>query len=92
MRMLRKLARKWIRLREKCARRVEGAIQELAKKIQQMEEELAAFSAGTGSAERITRKRKTMENEVEGNERGHWSTSFISLNGWVERDNKKWRR
>ena len=67
--------------------RVEGAIKEHAKKIQQMEEELAN-SAGTGSAERMTRRRIAMENEVRGHERGHWSPSFMSLNGWVDWDKK----
>ena len=68
--------------------RVEGAIQEHAKKIQQMEEELAKLSAGTGSVERMTRRRKTIENEVGGYERGQWSPSFIPLKGCVDWDKK----
>ena len=39
--------------------KVEDAIQERAKKIQQMEEDLAKMNAG-GPAERITRRRKTV--------------------------------
>ena len=53
-----------------------------------MEEELAKLSAGTGSADRTTRRRKTMDKEVGGYERGQWSPSFISLNGWVDWDKK----
>ena len=44
--------------------RVEGAIQEHANKIHQMEEDLAKNSASTGSSERLTRRRRTIENEV----------------------------
>ena len=42
--------------------KVEEAIQEHVKKTQQMEEDLAKMNAG-GTAERITRRRKTMEND-----------------------------
>ena len=76
------------KLVEKTNSRVEGAMQEHAKKIQQMVEELANIDAGAGSAERITRRGKTMENEVGGHERGRWSPSLTSLNGWVDLDQK----
>ena len=62
------------------------AIQEHAKKIQQMEEDLAKLNAG-GTAERITR-RKTMENDAAEKEKGQWSPPFITLNGWVDWDRK----
>ena len=68
--------------------RTEETIQEHAKKLQQMEEELAKITAGIGSAQRTRRRRKTIENEVGGFERGQWSPSFISLNGWVDWDKK----
>ena len=68
--------------------RVEGAIQEHAKKIQQMEEDLVNISAGVGTAGRITRRRKTMEHELGERERGHLTPSFITLNGWVDWDRK----
>ena len=48
-------------------------------------EDLAKISAGTGSAERVTRKRKTKENEVGGYERednGHqWVGGLGQENG-----------
>ena len=68
--------------------RVEGAIQEHAKKIQQMKEEMAKINAGVGLADRLTRRRKTMEHDTGGGERGQWTPSFISLNGWVDWDRK----
>ena len=71
--------------------RVEGATQEHAKKIQQMKEEMAKINAGVGSAERLTRRRKTMKHETGGGERGQWTPSFISLNGWWI-GTGRWRR
>ena len=67
--------------------KVEEAIQEHAQKIQQMEEDLAKMNAG-GTAERITRRRKTMENDATEKDKGQWSPSFITLNGWVGWDIK----
>ena len=67
---------------------VEEAIQEHAKKIQQMKEDLAKMNAGVGPAERITRRRKTMENDAVEKERGQPTPSFIALNGWMDWDRK----
>ena len=61
--------------------KVEEAIQEHAKKIQQMEEDIAKMNAG-GTLERIARGRKTMENDTGEKDKGQWSPSFITLNGW----------
>ena len=44
--------------------RVDRAIQKHTKKIQQMEEEMAKINAGVRTTERLTRRRKTMENEI----------------------------
>ena len=74
------------KLLEKTKRRVEkvvDAIQERAKKIQQMEEGLVKMNAG-GPAERITRRKKTVGNDVGESERGQRNT----LNGWVDWDRK----
>ena len=37
-----------------------------------------------GPAERITRRKETMENDAGENERAPWTPSFITLNGWVD--------
>ena len=60
--------------------KVEEAIQERSKKIQQMEEDLAKMNAG-GPTERITRRRKKMENDGGEKEKGQWTPSFNTLNG-----------
>ena len=61
----------------------EEAIQEHAKNIQQMEEDLAKMNAG-GTSERMTRRRKTMEHDAGGKDKGQRLPSFITLNGWVD--------
>ena len=65
-------------MRRRSKDKVDEAIQEHAKKIQQMEEDLAKLNAGW-TAERITR-RKTMENDAAEKEKGQWSPPFITLN------------
>ena len=67
--------------------KVEEAIQEHAKKIQQMEENLAKVHFGE-TPERFTRRKKTMETDATEMERGQWSQSYITLNGWVDWDLK----
>ena len=62
---------------------VEEPIQEHAKKIQQMEENLAKMNTGE-TPERITRRRKTMDNDAAENEKGPWPPSFVTLDGWVD--------
>ena len=47
----------------------EEAIQEHAKKLQQMEKDRSKMNAG-GTAERITRRKKTMENDAEEKDKG----------------------
>ena len=71
-RSLRKRTQEW--------KKVEEAIQEHAKKIQQMEEEIAKMNAGEAT-ERITKRRKAMESDLGGKYKGRWSPSFITLNG-----------
>ena len=51
-----------------------------------MEEDLAKMNAG-GSAERITRRRKTKENDA-GEEKSQWTPAIIALNGCVDWDRK----
>ena len=63
--------------------KIEEAIQEHAKKSQQMEEEIAKMNAGEAT-ERITRRRKAMGDK----HKGQWSSAFIKLNGWVDWDKK----
>ena len=68
-------------------KRLEETIQEHAKKIQHMEEDLTKMNAG-GTGERITRSGKTMDNDAAVKEGGQWSPSFSTLNGWVDWDRK----
>ena len=65
--------------------KVEEAIQEHAKKIQLMDEEISKIKTGETS-ERITRRRKSMESDLGERYKEQWSPSFITLNGWVDWD------
>ena len=58
----------------------EEAIKVIAEKIQQMEEDIAKMNAG-GNVERITRRKKTMEDDAGEKDKGQWSPSVITLNG-----------
>ena len=42
------------------------------------------INAGSGTAESLTRRRKKIENETGGREGGQWTTSYISLSGWID--------
>ena len=48
---------------------------------------MAKMNAG-GTAERITRRRKTMVNDAGEKDKGQWSPPFITLNGWVDWEKK----
>ena len=56
---------------------VEEAIQEHAKEIQQMKEDIAKMNAGE-TTERTKRRRKAMENDPGESYKGQWSPSFIT--------------
>ena len=62
--------------------RVEEAIQVHAKKIQQMEEDLAKMNAGVGPAERITRKRKTIKHDA-GEKRERTANTILHHVEWM---------
>ena len=71
--------------------RVEGAFQEHAKEILQVEGEFAKISAGTGGMEITTRRKKMMEHEMCSGGGGGSDVSSppsIMVNGWVHWDKK----
>ena len=62
---------------------------EHAEKFRRKESEIAQINAGGRTAERLTRRRKTMENESGGGERGHHH-SYPQMDGLIGIG--RWRR